>query len=80
MTLEQMRNIDIRTVDPSTLRDRKDVKIDRRLPREKRIRSYCRQIGNPYCYIDEGIIVKVSFEDTSATIDDRLEAYARSRM
>ena len=49
-SLEDMQSIDIRTVDPATLRDIQDVAIDRDLPKEERIRSYLRQIGNPYCY------------------------------
>lgn len=80
MTLEEMKNIDIRTVDPETLHDRKDIRIDSRQPREKRIASYLKQIGNPYCYVDNGIVVKVGFLQTRETIDDRLEGYARSQM
>ena len=80
MTLYEMRNVDIRTVDPATLHDRKDVRIDSRQPREKRIASYIRQIGNPYCYMDDGIVVKIGFLNTKETIDDRLEGYARSQI
>lgn len=80
MTLEEMRNVDVRTVDPSTLHDRRNVRIDSRQPRQKRIASYLRQIGNPYCYMDDGIVVKVGFIQTRETIDDRLEGYARSQM
>lgn len=80
MTLEEMRNVDVRTVDPATLRDRRDVRIDSRQPRDKRIASYLKQIGNPYCYLDGGIVVKIGFLDTRETIDDRLEGYARSQM
>ena len=33
----------------------------------------------PYgCYVDDGVIVKVSFSNTKETIEDRLEAYIRS--
>ena len=34
MTLDEMRKVDIRTVDPATLHDRRDVRIDSR-QREK---------------------------------------------
>ena len=80
MTLEQMRSVDVRTVDPSTLRDRSTVRIDSRQPRGKRVASYINQIGNPYCYLDDGVVVKISFAQTRETIDDRLEGYARSQM
>lgn len=75
MTLDEMRKVDIRTVDPATLHDRRDVRIDSRQPREKRIASYLKQIGNPYCYVDDGVVVKIGFMNTRETIDDRLEGY-----
>ena len=48
--LEAMKNVDVRTVNPATLRDIRDVKINTALPKEQRIQDYIRQIGNPYCY------------------------------
>lgn len=78
MTIEQMKNMDIRTVDPATLVDRKTVRIDSRLPRDKRVTQYLRQIKNPYCYTDDGVVVKVSFTPCKETINDRLLGCARS--
>lgn len=78
MTIEQMKNMDVRTVDPAALVDRKTVRIDSRLPREKRVTQYLRQIGNPYCYTDDGVVVKVSFTQCKETINDRLLGCARS--
>jgi len=43
--LEAMRNVDIRTVNPATLRDIRDVKINTALPKAQRIQDYIRQIG-----------------------------------
>lgn len=80
MTLEEMKHVDIRTVDPETLHDRSEVHIDTRQPRAKRVAAYIRQIGNPYCYRDNGVVVKVGFVKTRETIDDRLECYARSQL
>lgn len=81
MTQEQLtrlRDVDIRAVDPHTLVDRKTVHINEKLPREERIRQYVRDIKNPYCYLNEGVVVKVSFSDVKDTIEDRLLAYVRS--
>ena len=80
MTLDEMKNVDIRTVDPETLCERENVRIDSRKSKKERIASFLKQIKNPYCYLDGGCIVKIGFTDTKETIDDRLEAYARSRM
>ena len=77
--IEEMENVDVRTVDPDTLRDIRDVKIHRELPKQERILDYIRQIGNPYCYRYGQYIVKVSFVDTDVTLEDRLIAYIRSK-
>ena len=59
--LKQMAQVDIKTVDPAELVDIENVRISTDLPQEERIADYIRQIGNPYCYLYHGIIVKVSF-------------------
>lgn len=78
MTIEQMKYVDVRTVDPKTLVDRSQLKIDESLPREERLKQYIAQLKNPYCYLDDGVVVKVSFNDVQETIEDCLEAYIRS--
>ena len=40
MTVEEMKAVDIRTVDRETLVDIRDVKIDRSLSLEERVRSF----------------------------------------
>ncbi len=77
--IEIMRSVDIRTVDPSTLRDIRDVIIDTELPKEERILDFIRQIGNPYCYLHGKYVVKVSFTDTEVTLEERMLAYIRSK-
>ena len=73
--LAQMKNVDIRTVDREGLADIGDVHIDSALPREERFADFLRQIGNPYCYRCGKAVVKISFADTDATLDDRMEHY-----
>lgn len=75
MTLEEMKNVDPRTVNIDDLVDLRDVKIDPKLPKEERIRSYIEQIKNPYCYRVGKTIVKISFMDTDVTIEDRIHQY-----
>ena len=75
----QMRGTDIRTVDPATLRDIRDVTVNDDLPKRERILDFIRQIGNPYCYRHGKYVVKVSFTDTDVTLEDRLLAYIRSK-
>ena len=79
MTLQEMQNVNPVTVDRSTLADIADVKIAPSLPRDEQIVEYLRQIKNPYVFLCSGVVVKVSFAKTSATIEDKLEEYIRQR-
>ena len=78
MNIEKMKDIDIRTVDPKTLVDRRSVKVDPSLSRQERLGQYISQIKNPYCYLDGDVVVKVSFTDENVTLEQCLEAYIRS--
>ena len=77
--IEAMRDVDIRTVDPASLRDIRDVKVNTDLPKRERILDFIRQIGNPYCYRHGKYVVKVSFTDTDVTLEDRMLSYLRSK-
>lgn len=61
----------------SSLRDIKDVVVDTSVPRRERIRDYVAQIGNPYRYLDDGIVVEIGYTDTDVSLQDRLAAYAK---
>lgn len=78
MDTNKMKNVDIRTVDPRSLVDRRTIKVDEKLPRKERLKQYVMQLKNPYCYLDGDVVVKVSFTDETITIEERLEAYIRS--
>lgn len=73
--LQAMKNIDVRTVDRDTLVDINDVTINGKLSQEERLKDFVRQIGNPYCYKCGEAIIKVSFADTTATLEDRTLNY-----
>lgn len=82
ITLEDikvMQETDVRTVDPDTLRDIRDVHIDSALPKEERFLSFIRQIGNPYCYRHGNCVVKISFADSDVTLEERMISYLRSK-
>ena len=71
---EAMKNVDPRKVDRSALRDRSTVLIDPDAPTEERIRAWIEQLGNPYVYLDGGVVVKLSFADRGETIEDRINS------
>ena len=74
---EQMKDIDIRSVDPATVLDIRDIRVDPSLPPAERIREAARQMnGNPLLYRCGGILVKTSFAGTrplQAVLEDCLE-------
>ena len=74
--IEAMPNADVRAVDKETLRD---VAVNSDLPKKERVPDYIRQIGNPYCCRHGKFVVKVAFNDTNATLEDRMLAYIRSK-
>ena len=65
-------------IDRGKLKDIHSVVIDPSKPCEERIRSFVEQIGNPYCYLDNGVVVEVGYADTDVSLQDRLSAYAAS--
>jgi hypothetical protein len=71
--LSCMASVDVRTVDTGSLVDIADVKINKELPKKERVSDYIRQIGNPYCYISHGVVVKLKFTGEK-TLEDCLAA------
>lgn len=76
--LDEMSRVDIRTVDPDTLVDIREVEIDHELPKEARVLNFIEKIKNPYCFKHGKVIVKVGFVDTEDTFENRFESYLRS--
>lgn len=79
MTVEEMKNVDIRTVNRDELVDIRTVKIDPDLPREERIQSFLEQIKNPYCFRCGDVVVKTSFSEDGPTMQECMEHYIRTR-
>ena len=65
-------------MDRSDLRDIRNVVIDTSQPCSERIKAFVEQIGNPYCYLDNGVVVEVGYAETDISLQDRLSAYANS--
>lgn len=59
--LKEMADVDIRTVDKESLVSIENVRIRTELPDRDWLRDYIQQIKNPYCYLANGIIIKISF-------------------
>lgn len=72
LSIEEMKNIDVRTVKGEGLADIREVEVNQRKSRDGQIKDYLEQIKNPYCYRYGEYIVKIGFEDTTVTLTDRL--------
>lgn len=75
VSLEKMKEMDIREADINTLADILEIKIDSDLDSTEKKREFIRQIKNPYLYRQGEYVVKLSFADTDATLTDRLKEY-----
>jgi hypothetical protein len=79
MTLEQMKSVDIRTVDRDTLVDATGLLVDIDLPKIERMKGVKNYLGNPYCFKCGKVAVKLGYSQTTATIDDRMESFMRTQ-
>ena len=70
--LRELSEVDIRIVDPNELVDIENVRIREDLPIPERVRDYVQQIKNPYCYLDHGVVVRISFAG-KAKLEDCLK-------
>jgi len=65
-------------LDNNNLVDIRSVKIDKDLPITDRIADFINQIKDPYHYKCGKVTVRLSFADTTDTLEDRLEGYLSS--
>jgi hypothetical protein len=74
ITLEQLRSVDICSVDPTTLIDIRSVSTDIELSQNECLKDFVRQIKNPYCFTVDGVIVKLDFSDKMPSFTERFES------
>lgn len=76
MTAEEYRKYletDFDDVNIKDMKDIRDVRIDRNLPRDKRVKQYIRQVGNPYMVRVGSIKIKVRFANDGTSFEDAFE-------
>jgi hypothetical protein len=78
INLEELRQVDVRTVDPATLVDINNLNIDTALPKEERLGEFVRQIGNPYCFKVGKVAVSVGFAGDGPTFEKCMEHYLQT--
>lgn len=55
------KHADLMTCDPAALVDLKDVRIDTSLPVRERMERFVGQVGNPYLFKVEGLVVRATY-------------------
>ena len=70
--LNCLKNADIKQCEPDQLVDLKSVSIDKSLPVSERMRSFVKQIKNPYLFKVDDITVKVEFSSGKSFEDSLL--------
>ena len=68
-TLEDLKKLaamELRDVNREELVDINDVEIKKDLSQRERMVDFVSQIKNPYCYLDRGMVVKISFAGKNA--------------
>ncbi len=70
--LEELKNVDVRTVDISALEDIEHIEIDSSLSSRERWMDFAEKIKNPFCFICNGMIVKVSYSEAKESLENKL--------
>ena len=71
--LKEMSEVDIRGIDRDKLVDIKSVKVKTELSDKERMTDFIEQIGNPYCYLCNGMVIKTRFVGKQS-LEDCLKA------
>ena len=80
MTLEEMKNIDVRTVDRDSLVDITTIEIPEDLSPEERAKEFIRQVKNPYCFRVGDMVVKIVYNEGGPTFQECFEQYLRTTL
>ena len=69
---EEMKKVDIRTVELNILEDLDKIDVDKSLTKEERLLDFITKIKNPFCFNCNGMVVKTSYSNTKDSLEDKL--------
>ena len=78
MSIEEMKAVDIRTIEPDELVDVRKIALDENLSKEERADEFARQVKNPYCFRVGDMIVKNVYSNNGISLRERFEQFART--
>jgi len=78
MISDPMKDVDIRTVDPETVVDIRDIEINTDLPVPERIDDFMRQGGSMYLMKFGKILVKMNYSNAKLSVNECFERYMKT--
>lgn len=78
MSIEELKDVDIRTVEPESLVDILEISISEELPTEERVAEFVKQVRNPYCFRIGNVVVKNVYSNDGVSLRDRFVQYVRT--
>ena len=78
MGIEEMKAVDIRTVDTQSLVDVTGILISDDMTKEERVAEFVKQVKNPYCFRVGNMVVKNVYSSDGISLKDRFEQFART--
>ena len=70
--LEELKKVDVRTVDVSALEDIEKIEIDSSLSARERWMDFAEKIKNPFCFICNGMVVKISYSEAKESLENKM--------
>ena len=80
MSLEEMRNVDIRQVDRSSLADLRDIRVKKDSHNQPDIQDLLKQTANLYMYRVGEIVVAFDYSNNGKTVNDTFALMVQSGM
>ena len=74
-TLQELKRVDIKEVNPDELVDISEIEIDTKQSVQKRVKEYVEQVHNPYLVRVGEYVVKIGYSDCKETLNDRMKQY-----
>lgn len=70
--LEELKKVNVRTVDISDLEDIEKIEIDSSLSVRERWMDFAEKIKNPFCFICNGMVVKISYSEAKESLENKM--------
>jgi len=78
MGIEEMKAVDIRTVEPESLVDVTGILISDDMTKEERVAEFVKQVKNSYCFHVGDMVVNNIYSSDGISLKDRFEQFART--